>query len=356
MIPKTIEEVTPKWLSKILDIEITDMEVIKIGEGIGLLGDIYKVDLSPGDRLLKSVVVKLPSSFEENRQQGIALGMFEAEVRFYNQLGPMVNVGLPKIYHADIVEGTADFIIVMEDLSDLTMVTQSDGMGAIQTESAVRVLAKIHSVWWGKMESHEFDWIPSMIGPRIEFVTQSLSDMFPRFAENFGEYISSEALHLYELFSKNYLNVNKLLAARSPWTLVHQDCRVENMLFGEIGSDYVAVIDWQGIGRGPSSYDLAYLLGGSVETDLRRQYEDQWISIYHKTLLEEGVLNYSIQELREDYRISHLQGGLATAMFTAGSLNLNNERGLQLVVTMVQRHAQAALDQNGIQFLEELER
>ena len=244
----------------------------------------------------------------------------------------------------------------MEDLSDLMMVTQSDGMGAIQTESAVRVLAKIHSVWWGKMESHEFDWIPSMIGPRIEFVTQSLSDMFPRFAENFGEHISSEALHLYELFSKNYLNVNKVLAARSPWTLVHQDCRVENMLFGEIGSDYVAVIDWQGIGRGPSSYDLAYLLGGSVETDLRRQHEDRWISIYHKTLLEEGVLNYSIQELREDYRISHLQGGLATAMFTAGSLNLNNERGLQLVVTMVQRHAQAALDHNGIQLLEELER
>ena len=134
MIPKTIEEVTPKWLSSILDIEITDIEVIKIGEGIGLLGDIYKVDLSPGDHLPKSVVVKLPSSFEDNRQQGIALGMFEAEVRFYNQLGPMVNVGLPKIYHADILEGTADFIIVMEDLSDLRMVVQSDGMGAIQTE------------------------------------------------------------------------------------------------------------------------------------------------------------------------------------------------------------------------------
>ena len=127
----------------------------------------------------------------------------------------------------------------------------------------------------GQNGSHEFDLIPSMIGPRIEFVTQSLSDMFPRFAENFGEHISSEALHLYELFSKNYINVNKVLAARSPWTLVHQDCRVENMLFGEIGSDYVAVIDWQGIGEG-HHLDLV-LLGGSVETDLRRQHEDRWI-------------------------------------------------------------------------------
>ena len=354
MIPKTIVDVTPKWLSNILGLEITDLEVTKIGEGIGLLGDIYRVELFPGEHFPKSVVVKLPSSFEDNRQQGVALGMFEAEVRFYNQLGPMINVGLPKIYHADILEGTADFVIVMEDLSDLMMVSQSEGMSVLQAEAAVKVLAKIHSVWWGRMESNEFDWIPSMIGPRIEFVTKSLSGMFPKFAESFGEYLTPEALGLYELFSKNYLNVNKVLAARSPWTLVHQDCRVENMLFGEIGSDHVAVIDWQGIGRGPSSYDLAYLLGGSVETDLRREHEDRWISLYHEALLEEGVMNYSIKDLREDYQMSHLQGGLATAMFTAGSLNLSNERGLRLVITMIQRHAQAALDHNGIQLLEDL--
>ena len=52
--------------------------------------------------------------------------------------------------------------------------------------------------------------------------------------------------------------------------------------------------------------------------------------------------------------MSHLQGGLATAMFTAGSLNLSNERGLQLVITMMQRHAQAAIDHNGIKLLEDL--
>ena len=126
------------------------------------------------------------------------------------------------------------------------------------------------------------------------------------------------------------------------------------MLFGEAGSDHVAVIDWQGIGRGPSSYDLAYLLGGSVETDLRRKHEDRWIRLYHETLVKEGVSNYPIKDLRQDYQMSHLQGGLATAMFTAGSLNLSNERGLQLVITMVQRHAQAAIDHNGIQLLEDL--
>mgnify|MGYP003327059235 CR=1 FL=1 len=200
---------------------------------------------------------------------------------------------------------------------------------ATELETAVREnIHLIHFVW---TDGH-YDMVRQqqlLKYDRQSCVTLGKVDT-PKFAESFGEYLTSEALDLYELVSKNYLNVNKVLAARSPWTLVHQDCRVENMLFGEIASDRVAVIDWQGIGRGPASYDLAYLLGGSVETDLRREHEDRWISLYHETLLEEGVLTYSIKDLREDYQMSHLQGGLATAMFTAGSLNLSNERGLQL--------------------------
>ena len=45
--------------------------------------------------------------------------MFEVEVRFYNELAPAVEAGLPTIYYTEIVPGTVDFVIVMEDLSDL---------------------------------------------------------------------------------------------------------------------------------------------------------------------------------------------------------------------------------------------
>jgi len=354
MIPESIESVTPAWLSEVLDSKIDAIHVTQIGEGVGLMGDIYRVELVSADNELSSVVVKLPSSFESNREQGVALGMFEAEVRFYKELGPSAETGLPKIYHAEIISGTADFVIVMEDLSDMVMVAQREGMSADQARSAINILGKIHSVWWNQMDQEIYDWIPSMVGPRIEFVTRSLSEMYPSFSENFGSYLSDEGLYLYELFSSNYLNVNKKLAGRSPWTLVHQDCRVENMLFDPDDPERVAVIDWQGIGRGPASYDLAYLLGGSMETDLRREHEERLVADYHEILIGEGILNYSHERLRQDYEISHLQGGLATAMFSAGSLNLNNERGVELISTMVRRHAQAALDHNGIAILEEI--
>ena len=181
MIPKTIDDVTAEWLSLVLDQPVSAFTANQIGQGVGLLGDIFCVSLSSptpassqSERRRSSVVIKLPSSFEENRQQAVALGMFDAEIRFYRDLAPAAKVGLPEIYHAEIAENGSDFVIVMEDLSHLTMVDQHKGMSAEQALAAVKVLAQIHAVWWDQVKTPDFEWIPSMIGPRIEFVDQLL--------------------------------------------------------------------------------------------------------------------------------------------------------------------------------------
>ncbi len=67
MIPKSIAEVTPHWLSVALGADITDILPAQIGQGVGLMGDIFKVGLTYADNpgtLPASVVVKLPSSFD----------------------------------------------------------------------------------------------------------------------------------------------------------------------------------------------------------------------------------------------------------------------------------------------------
>lgn len=354
MIPASITDVTPAWLSEVMGKQIDQISPQQIGQGVGLMGDIFRVTLESDEDLPTSVVVKLPSSFEENRQQGIDLGMFDAEIRFYRDLGPMASVGIPQIYHAEIVEGSADFVIVMEDLSHLEMVDQPVGMSANQAMAAVEVLAKIHAVWWDGVSGDDYAWIPTMIGPRIEFVDQLLIQILPVFLQGFGEFLPDGGREVYELFAGNYLKVNKTLAARSPWTLVHQDYRVENLMFGPDGSGEVAVIDWQGIGLGPGSYDLAYILGGSMETALRRTHEEALLQQYHAALTAAGVEGYSLDQLWQDYKLSQLQGGLATAMVTGGTMDLSNDRGVELVKTMATRHVQAALDHDGIERLKEI--
>ncbi|MBL6689859.1 MAG: phosphotransferase [Pseudomonadales bacterium] len=352
MIPASISEVTTAWLSDALKGDVREMEIQQIGQGVGLMGDIFRVTLE-GEGVPDSVVVKLPSSFEENRTQGVALGMFDAEIRFYAELAPAATVGLPEIYYTDIECGTANFVIVMQDLSGLTMVDQTAGMSVEQAMAAVRVLGQIHAVWWDTVKGDDMAWIPDMISERIAFVDDLLTQILPVFSEAFADYLPEDGLEVYQRFSGNYLNVNKKLAARSPWTLVHQDFRVENMLFGPEGSGEVVVIDWQGIGRGPGSYDLAYILGGSLETDLRRDHEQALVRAYHESLTSAGVNGYSLEQLWQDYALSHLQGGLATAMVTGGSMDLSNERGVQLIATMACRHVQAALDHGGLAQLKE---
>ena len=353
MIPGAISEVTTAWLSEVLKGDVRDMEVQQIGQGIGLLGDIFRVGLT-GEGVPGSIVVKLPSSFEENRAQGVALGMFEAEVRFYSELAREVSVGLPEIYHAEIKPGTADFVILMQDLTGMVMVDQHQGMSLAQARAAVRVLAQIHAVWWGGVKGASLAWIPDMISERIAFVDQLMTDILPVFSAGFAEYLPDGGLEVYEQFAGNYLNVNRKLAERSPWTLVHQDYRVENMLFGPEGSGQVVVIDWQGIGRGPGSYDLAYLLGGSLGTQLRRRHEAELVRAYHDALTVAGVTGYTLDHLRDDYALSHLQGGLATSLVTGGAMDLSNQRGVELIATMARRHAQAALDHDGLARLKEI--
>lgn len=357
MIPKSIHEVTDQWLSAIFGAAVRQQARTQIGQGIGLLGDIYRVELAHQDseaHLPSSVVVKLPSSFEENRQQGVALGMFEAEVRFYNELAPAGTPGLARIYHAEIDTGSADFVIVMEDLCHLTMVNQSEGMSGAQALDVVRVLATLHAVWWNQVQDPRFDWIPTMIGPRIDFVDQFLTGVFPAFAANFGDRLPAGGLAVYEGFVGNYKNINTPFAARSPWTLAHQDFRVENLLFGPAGSGQVVVIDWQGIGRGPGAYDLGYVLGGSMEPEIRREHEESLLHAYHQQLMASGVTDYALDQLREDYSHSHLMGGLATAILTGGAMDLSNDRGTELVATMARRHVIAALDHDGPERLAKL--
>jgi hypothetical protein len=349
MIPGTIEDVTPDWLGEVLCANIQDLQLTQIGQGVGLMGDIYRVAIQFSENaahLPDSVVVKLPSSFEDTRAQGIALGMFESEVRFYNELGPQASVGLPQIYFADIASGTAEFVVVMEDLSHLTLVDQIIGMTFEQALASVKVLANIHAVWWDRVQTPELEWIPSMVGPRIEFVDDLLTQIYPGFAEGFGRYLPDGGLEVYEKFSGNYLKINTALANRSPWTLAHQDYRVENIMFGETGE--VVVLDWQGIGRGPGVYDLAYILGGSMYVGLRRANELALVQAYHDQLTKAGVEDYSFEQVWDDYGLAHLMGGLATSMVTAGTIDLSNDRGHRLVETMANRHVTAALDHDGL--------
>ena len=361
-IPATIDYVTSDWLEVVLGsagvipagCHLHDLDVTRIGEE-GLMGEIYRVRLAPvpgtdpgtvpGTDLggvPASVVVKLPSRHEGSRAQGIALGMYEAEVRFYNELGPSTPTGLPALHYAAIEPGTADFVIVMEDLGHLSLVDQLTGMTYEQTAAALRILADIHAAWWDRVQVPELEWIPTMSGDRVAFVDQLLPQLWPVASTVIAKALPPGGLELGELFSHSYLKMQQKFSSR-PWTLAHQDYRSDNLLVGDAAADEVVVIDWQGIGRGPAAYDVAYLLGASLTITDRRACERDLIAGYHKRLTSRGV-EYSFEQVWDDYCYAHGLGGLAVTIVAAATLDTTSARSKALVNCMAERYFTAALD------------
>lgn len=353
-IPASLADITPRWVTEVLradgrlgpDGRAVVLRLRRIGEGVGIMGELRVATLGyEGDAgdAPESVVVKMPSSFEANREQGVALGMYEAEVRFYRELAGSTAVGMPTIHAARIVPGTADFVIVMEDLSHLQLVDQATGMDADQARAATRVLAGIHAAWWDRADNEAMSWIPTTTGERIQMVAQMVPQLVPVFLERFEHRLPHGGADLIRWFGDNAFAAYRTLADMAPMTLIHSDYRVENLLFGDAARDEVVVIDWQGLGRGPGIYDLAYLLGGSMPIEERRNHERSLVDTYC-TALAEGGVPYSSDDAWTAYRAGMTVGGLATSVFAGGTLDLANERGFELIATMAERHVAAAID------------
>ena len=303
-IPNDVSEVSAAWIESALKEggtpvgAISSIELKQIGEGIGVMGELYRATITYSSGTgPASVIVKLPSRAEANRAQGVALGMYEAEVRFYNELAASTNARIPESYFAQIDSGTAKFVVLMEDLGDLSMVVQMDGMSKAETSAAIKTLAGLHASWWGKVDVPEVEWVPSVVHERIQTFAQMWPMLWEMYVPKFQHVLPEGAIEFGNWLSINYFKLVEEFAT-SPWTLLHLDYRADNLMFDKDLSDpnAVVVIDWQSVGRGPAGYDLAYLLGGSVTVADRRAHEVEWLHEYHDEITRLGV-DYSFENL-----------------------------------------------------------
>ena len=65
----------------------------------------------------RSVVVKLPSAEPGNRQIGIAMGLYENEVRFYREIAPQAGITVPRLHWGDVEPPTGRITLVIDDLT-----------------------------------------------------------------------------------------------------------------------------------------------------------------------------------------------------------------------------------------------
>ena len=84
--------------------------------------------------------------------------------------------------------------------------------------------------------------------------------------------------------------------------MAHGDFRADNLLFGGKGRDDLAMIDWQGFGIGCGMYDVAFFLGTSVTSEVRRRIERNIVDEYHDIVRSPGADNGTRADCWRSYR------------------------------------------------------
>ena len=243
------DELTAPWLSDALGTgALTGFRAEPIGTG--QMSESRRIHLEYADEAGRgehpaSVVLKTASLDETSRATGVALGVYDREVRFYRELAPRIGGPLPQC-HLAAIDGDGWFTLLLEDVAPAEQGDQIAGCGVVEARLAIRELAKLHAPVFADPQLGATPWLN-----QGNVLNQALlSQLLPAFIERYGERVSAEHREVCRRF---VASLDGWFAdRRPPLGLVHGDYRLDNMLFGTEGAARrFVVVDWQTVGWGP---------------------------------------------------------------------------------------------------------
>ncbi len=343
---RTVGDVDAPWLAAALGtgpVRSVSVEAV----GTGQMSQTYRVRLEyedPEQAGPSSVIVKLASADQTSRSTGVGLGIYEREIRFYQELAPRIGGPLAACHLARFDPEAGWFTLVLEDLAPAVQGNQIAGCGVDQARLGVRELARLHAPVFGDPRLEESEWLnrPSPVNQAL--VTQLLDGFLDRYSPRIADQHRSVCQRLVASLD------GWMADRRPPLGLVHGDFRLDNLLFDDPDSARPLIaVDWQTVGWGDAMTDVSYFLGGGLLVTDRREHERVLVGEYHSALEAHGVRGFTWEQCWDGYRRQAF-GGVLMAI-VASMLVLRTERGDDMFMTTLARHAQHALDLDALELL-----
>lgn len=351
----SVEDITTAWLTDALEQAgcLGGGHVVSFtGESmsVGQLGSVARLTLTyqgAGPDAPPTVMIKLPSKDAGSRAIGVTLGIYEGEVRFYQEIAPTVGIRVPGMRWADIESSTGRFSLLLEDLSAFgTPGDMIAGGTPDQAARALDALVELQAPRWSDPALREKDWLahPS----RNQNFFAGVEPALPLFLERFGDRLDAADVELVEQVVP-YANRWAAQMTAGPTVVLHGDYRMDNLLFPDDPDAPIAVFDWQATRLGPPLVDVGVYLGGCLSLEDRRLHERELLSRYHDRLMSRGITGFSSDDAWESYRWCVFYGLLLSVPF---SVQLERtERGDALFAGMVRSYAQQARDLESMELL-----
>jgi hypothetical protein len=355
-IPAQVADITVDWLNDVLAPAgigtISDFATERFGEGVGILGELARLTLTYADGASgpTSIVAKCQSPAAENQFLATAMGFYEREVSFYSQVAASLPIRVPMPYHAAAGDGGVPFILLIEDICGARCPDQIAGITADEAGRIIDMVATLHAAYWGRAD--QLSWLPPMDNPMYRAAEPLAQMRLPGFVARYGDRLDPTILAATERACNNYAAMLDFVARDGATTFTHTDCRAENYLFGgSAGDDAITMVDFQLCTRHFGPWDVANLLGGSMDPQVRRKHEAALIERYHAALVAHGVTGYTLEQCWRQFRLSLLQ--MCAASVIVSDLEGGNERGTELLEQLFLRPIIAATDHNVGELLDE---
>ncbi|RAV07575.1 phosphotransferase [Mycolicibacterium sp. GF69] len=340
-------ELTTDWLASTIGSPVAEFAFERIGTG--QMSECYRVTLTyaNGEDGPGSVVLKVAATDPVSRQTGLALGLYEREVRFYTDIAPRIGGPVAPCYSSGFDAETGAFHLLLGDAGPAVVGDEIRGASAEQAMLAVSELGRLHSPLLGDPAAASAEWLN-----REAPVNQALiAGLYAGFAERYADKIAPEYRTVCERLVASF---DGYLAEESAEDrvkgLVHGDYRLDNMLFGQPGADRpLTVVDWQTVTWGPAMTDVAYFLGCALPVDVRREHYDALLSAYHRALGPEAPISF--EDVRDGVRRQTFAGVMMAII--SSMLVERTDRGDEMFMTMLQRHCEHVLDVDALSTLPE---
>jgi len=348
----SIKDINLKWLQDTLGGQeefikdgVIDLNVKKVGEGIGQLGEFALLETTRESGKKTNIFAKLQTQTEDMDNLAKDYKFYIREVRFYEFLAKSINVKTPKAYYVEYNPENERVVLLLEYMDGWYNPDQIKGATEKEIEVAINGLIPISTQFWGTIQ--EIDWVPNM---KVDYMLRIIDDMrdySPEFLNRFSRIMNGSRKANLNKIVEFYPNFPDLFT-QGTLTLNHWDYRVENLFFTPEVDD-ITVIDWQLMMAHLPGWDLAYLLFTNIEVDLRRKIYTSCCRQYLDGLGKEGI-----HFLEEDLERNMMLSLLAMTNFPViGGANADkeNERSIKLFEVLGERIFSAIEDYDAMKFI-----
>ena len=315
-IPRNLEEITPLWLTDVLEdagagggARVTGYSTEPVTDETGFMNQLFRLHLeydSEHPDLPRTVMVKLPSTDPLIRTVFDKLQPNLREARFYKEIAASSLLRTPHLYFCGTDPAAVHTVLLLEDLSDTRQGDSVAGCSRAEAEHVMEQMAAFHASWWNSPRLDRLDWMPSR-----DAESRAYQEIYAGAWQSFlGKAGDAMPEGLRSLGDRLITEISKIKAmlAKPPRTIVHGDLRLDNCFFPATGgAPSPVVFDWEFCVRGRGVNDVATFISDTYATQERRSVEKGLLHTYHAALVDNGVSGYSFEECLRDYRLSMLE-------------------------------------------------